>query len=606
TFDQNAAAAGDYWGNLIGAGENGAVFTGNTPILWFALICFVVNFVLIYRGISKGIEVFCKVAMPLLILFAIAMLVRVLTLEPYTDADGATRTVSDGLGFMWNPDWKQLGNASVWLAAAGQIFFSLSVGFGIILTYASYLKKDDDVVLSGLTATSMNEFCEVILGGMICVPAAFIFLGQDAASQGTFGLGFSTMPAIFDFMPGGTGQIFGAIWFGLLFLAAVTSSVSMLQPAIAFLEEGFALNRKQSVTLLGGLTIVGAGLIIYFSKGAAALDAVDFWVGTFLIFILASGQVILFGWIYGAEKGRQEANRGAEIRIPAAFSFVIKYVTPAFLIAVFVLWCFQELPKRIAAMTPGTASAEALASNYQGQFQAALGLDKAEEGSEKEKALKTWSGSVSAEVEKLADVHDASKLEALATEQQPELVGLVLGADSDLESAVRKEAVRFSRNRAASARKMTGAKQDIDPRVVFAETYRKRAEGLVDEGRSGKPSEVALKSWQSSLVAGLANHEFTEDNDSDLESLVAGLDSELFAALTPDESVSGWDVAVGQNAARVAGQKAAGAAEGAVTQRTTSILLILVLIGFVLVTNAAGRLWKKQGHEPGGALKSSQ
>ena len=125
----------------------------------------------------------------------------------------------------------------------------LSVGFGLILCYSSYLRSNDDVVVTSLSASSTNEFCEVILGGLIVVPTAFLFLGADAASQGTFGLGFITVPAIMHYMP--LGNFFGALWFGLLFLAAVTSSLSMLQPAIAFLEDGFGLGRRGSVAMLG-------------------------------------------------------------------------------------------------------------------------------------------------------------------------------------------------------------------------------------------------------------------------------------------------------------------------------------------------------------------
>src|SRR5690606_5470441 len=124
---------------------------------------------------------------------------RVLTLGT-PDPAQPEQNVLNGLGFMWNPGdvGTQLLNPELWLAAAGQIFFSLSVGFGVIITYASYLHEKNDVVLSGLTATAANEFCEVALGGLITVPAAFIFLGvAGIAGQGTFGLGFTVLPQVF-------------------------------------------------------------------------------------------------------------------------------------------------------------------------------------------------------------------------------------------------------------------------------------------------------------------------------------------------------------------------------------------------------------------------
>ena len=125
--------------------------------------------------------------------------------------------------------------AQTWLAAAGQIFFSLSVGFGVILNYASYMKKQDDVALSGLTASATNELFEVGFGGLITLTASFVFLGlagtASAIQTGTFGLGFTTLPVVFAHM-GVIGNFIGATCFFMLFLAAITSSISMYQPAL--------------------------------------------------------------------------------------------------------------------------------------------------------------------------------------------------------------------------------------------------------------------------------------------------------------------------------------------------------------------------------------
>lgn len=332
-------ATSEHFNSNCGLKKHGALFEGGR-MLWVVLICFVVNFVIIYRGISKGIETFCKFAMPALIICAVIIVVRVLTLPD----------ISIGLGFMWNPQWSKLGDPGVWLAASGQIFFSLSVGFGLILCYSSYLREKDDVVLTALSASSTNEFCEVILGGLIVVPTAFLFLGADAASSGTsFGLGFVTIPAIMNFMPG--GSFFGAMWFGLLFLAAVTSSLSMLQPAIAFLEDGFGLRRRASVTLLATITTIGAAVTMYFSKGALALDHTDFWCNLLMI-VAATCQVLIFGWVIGAEKGVREMNRGADLRVPRFMAFMIRYVTPTFLIVILVAWSWNRMPDYLDKMSP--------------------------------------------------------------------------------------------------------------------------------------------------------------------------------------------------------------------------------------------------------------
>jgi len=331
------AASGEYFAHYFGLTENASLFS--TKMFWMVLICFLVNFIIIYRGVAKGIESFCKVAMPLLVLCACIILVRVLTLP----------NISVGLGFMWNPDWARLWDPEVWLQAAGQIFFSLSVGFGLILCYASYLRANDDVVLTSLSASSANEFCEVVLGGLIVVPTAFLFFGADAAKGGTFAIGFQTVPAIMHYMPG--GRWFGGLWFGLLFLAGVTSSLSMLQPAIAFLEDGFALGRRASVLFLAVFTTAGAVLVMYFSKGAVALDFTDF-ACNFLMIVAGLIQVLMFGWVIGAERGVREANRGADFPIPRFMPFVIRYLTPGFLIVVLSMWCYYNAPGYMQRMSP--------------------------------------------------------------------------------------------------------------------------------------------------------------------------------------------------------------------------------------------------------------
>jgi len=347
----------NHFSDFAGTKYNGVTLHGSLQeSVVFLIIVFTINFVLIYRGLTKGIEAFCKYAMPALILFALIVLVRVLTLGT-PDPATPQANVNNALGFMWNPKatsggsaWSALANPELWLAAAGQIFFTLSVGFGVILNYASYLRKDDDIVLSGLTASATNEFCEVCLGGLITVPVAFLFLGEANLTKdvlgSSFSMGFMALPAVFARMP--AGGFFGAIWFFMLFLAAITSSISMLQPAIAFLEEGFNMGRRMSVTILGMITAIGSLLVVYFSKNLLALDTMDFWIGTVCIFVLATIQVITVGWIFGIQRAKEEVKRGAALTVPPIFWWIIKYVSPAYLIAIFVFWCYKNVPAKIA------------------------------------------------------------------------------------------------------------------------------------------------------------------------------------------------------------------------------------------------------------------
>lgn len=343
---EQTAAASTFYNNFIGSDTNGLLFGGSYEPLIFWTLTFLVNIYFVYRGLSGGIEKFCRWAMPMMAIAAVVVLIRVLTLGT-PDPAFPDRNVVNGLGYMWNPDFSALGNPQTWLAAAGQIFFSLSVGFGIIINYASYLKKKDDVVLSGLTAAATNEVFEVGFGGLITLTAAFVFLGATGATAavatGTFGLGFNTLPVVFAQM-GAFGNVIGAIWFFMLFLAAITSSLSMYQPALAFFEEALGVTRKAGTTIVVVLCVIGSFMTIWFSKDGVFLGTLDAWVGTFLIFVLAMVQTISFSWVMGVERGWREAHQGAEMRIPDFFKFVLKYVTPLYLIVVFIAFSIKNLP----------------------------------------------------------------------------------------------------------------------------------------------------------------------------------------------------------------------------------------------------------------------
>ncbi len=340
----------DYYNGFTGTTADGILFTGDSLFTVFCWVAaFAVNIYLIYRGLSKGIEKFVTYAMPIMAVCALIVLIRVLTLGT-PDPANPERNVVNGLGYMWNPDFSALGNFQTWLAAAGQIFFSISVGFGIILNYSSYMKRKGDVALSGLTAAATNELFEVGVGGMITLTASFLFLGLSgtaaAVATGSFGLGFQTLPIVFAQM-GPWGNVIGAIWFLMLFLAAVTSSLSMYQPAVAFLMEALGIARRQAVNLVVGISVVGTALTLWFTAGGVFWATLDFWVGTFLIFVMAGVQIIAFGWAFGIDRGWRELHVGALIQLPGIVKFVMKYVAPVYLIVVFVGFCVQNLPASI-------------------------------------------------------------------------------------------------------------------------------------------------------------------------------------------------------------------------------------------------------------------
>jgi len=342
------AVSKSFFNNITGSEVEGLMFEGyiHESVVFWAIV-FALNVVFVYRGLASGIELFCRWAMPLMAICGLIVLVRVLTLGT-PDARFPEQNVNSGLGFMWNPDFEKLRDFKTWLAAAGQIFFSLSVGFGVIINYASYVRRREDIVLSGLTASATNEFFEVCLGGMITIPAAVAFLGltlTQTATGSSFSLGFHTLPVVFAHMP--LGNFFGAVWFLMLFLAAITSSLSMLQPAKAFLQEALNVGRNIATTIVTAVVFCGSLFVIWFSEGLTALDTLDFWVGTFLIFVFATVQIIVFSWIFGVDRGIAEAEQGAQMRIPRVFRFIMKYVTPAYLLVVFGGFVYQVADKYV-------------------------------------------------------------------------------------------------------------------------------------------------------------------------------------------------------------------------------------------------------------------
>ncbi len=322
--------------------EQNDFFATLIPALIFLAVTMAVNYYFVYHGIAKGIEKLALYGMPLLLLFAVVLVVRVLTMGT-PDPAHADWTIAKGMGFIWNADFSRLGQAQVWLVAAGQIFFTLSLGQGMINCYASYVREKDDIALNGLTTSMTNEFAEVVLGGTIAIPVAVAFFGltetQGIAQQGAFNLGFVSLPVIFQKIP--LGQVFGSMWFGLLFIAGITSSVAMTQPLVAFLTDEFKWSRKKAVNLIYAFLTLAVLMVVFFFK-YGFLDELDFWVGTFGLVVFAVIEIVIFSWVFGARKGWDELHKGSDIRVPRVFRFIIQYVTPVYLLVILAVWTWQE------------------------------------------------------------------------------------------------------------------------------------------------------------------------------------------------------------------------------------------------------------------------
>ncbi|MEP0548023.1 MAG: sodium-dependent transporter [Rhodothermales bacterium] len=323
-----------YLQSFQGVGDGPRVHGAWMPFAFFAATLFV-NIWVVSKGISGGIERLAKIGMPVLFLFAIVLAVVVFMLPPGPGGE----TAADGLAFIYTPNLAGLSDASVWLAAAGQIFFTLSVGMGTLQAYASYLSKRDDIALNGLATASTNEAVEVVLGGTIAIPAAVVFFGVSGAvavaGSGSFNLGFATMPVIFQQLP--LGSLLGFMWFGLLFFAGITSSVAMATPILAFFREEFGWQRERVAWGLGAVAFtLGLLHVIWLEYGF--LDEWDYWAGTFGLVVFAVVEVILFVWVYGPDNAWRSIHEGADIRIPRVFKFIVTFVTPCYLLFILGWW----------------------------------------------------------------------------------------------------------------------------------------------------------------------------------------------------------------------------------------------------------------------------
>lgn len=326
-----------YFDGFVGMHEDSLFAMPWEAVGWF-VVTLCLNMWILSRGLAKGIELAAKIGMPLLILFAIVLAVRGLLLKEGVDP-GVTTSPLVGLNFVWEPKPEGLKDLSTWLAAAGQIFFTLSVGMGSIHCYASYVRQKQDIALNAASAGWMNEFVEVVLGGTLLIPIATAYLGLGGVQEATagssgFALGFYTLPALFNNW-GWFAPIAGALWFGLLFFAGITSSLAMGQPVMAFLQDEYKMKPKVTAWIFGIATLL-LGLWTVWLYPGGAHDEFNYWTGTVALVVFALLESFIFAYIFKMDRGWEEITRGADMKVPGVFRYVIQYVTPVFILLIFL------------------------------------------------------------------------------------------------------------------------------------------------------------------------------------------------------------------------------------------------------------------------------
>ncbi len=299
------------------------------PIVWVLLAVWAVTLFILASGVQKGLERANVIFIPLLVILFGTLVVRGLFLP------GAV----DGLNAFFTPNWAALAEPRVWLAAYAHIFFSLSIAFGIMITYSSYIKKRDNLTGPGLVVGFANSSFEVLAG--IGVFSTLGFMAQQQGVQiadleGIKGvlLSFVTFPAIVSQMPG--GQIFGFLFFASLVLAGLTSLISLLQVVSASFQDKFGWNPRKAALIVGAVSALFSLGIFARTEGLHALDTVDKWANE--VGIVGSA-VIMLGLLLGLKMLpvlRDHLNAYSSFKVGKVWMALVGVIIPLVLLAMFV------------------------------------------------------------------------------------------------------------------------------------------------------------------------------------------------------------------------------------------------------------------------------
>ena len=326
----------------------GFISNTSTPIGMMVVFLFM-TMVVVLGGVEKGIENFSKIVMPLLILLIVVISVFSLTLS-YTDEAGAVRTGLDGLKILIIPDLGSITPQkliSTTMDAMGQLFYSLSIAMGIMITYGSYMRDDTDLP-KAIGQIEIFDTAIAFLAGVMIIPAVYVFMGQEGMDASGPGLMFVSLPMVFARM-GGIGNVIGCLFFALVLFAATTSSVSILEAIVSSFMDQFHMERKSAVLIEGALCLVlGIAVclgynVLYFEytlpNGAVGqiLDIMDYVSNNLMMPVVAIGTCILIGWAIGPDTIIREATKNQEqFGRKQLYLIMIRYLAPLLLFALLI------------------------------------------------------------------------------------------------------------------------------------------------------------------------------------------------------------------------------------------------------------------------------
>ncbi|MFI1929932.1 sodium-dependent transporter [Streptomyces sp. NPDC020330] len=310
------------FGDFLRAPETPSFLDGFVPgVFWPLIAVWVVVLVILAFGIRRGIERANKIFIPLLFVLFAALVVRALTL------DGAAL----GLDALFTPNWSELGNGSVWVAAYGQIFFSLSIGFGIMVTYASYLGRRADLTGSAMVAGFANSSFEILAGIGVFATLGYLAtasgVGVDEVAGAGIGLAFVAFPAVISEMP--LGGLFGVLFFSSLVIAGLSSLISIVQVVVSAVQDRTGMRRMPAVLGIGGLIALVSMLLFPNKSGIYLLDASDHFINQYGIALAALVGLIVVVWVLRQLPGLQEnADATSAVRLGHWWRICLGFITP--------------------------------------------------------------------------------------------------------------------------------------------------------------------------------------------------------------------------------------------------------------------------------------
>ena len=339
TFQGSAAAADTYFTGFITAPWE--------PIVWF-LIYMAATTLVVYKGVNKGIEKLSTVLMPILVVLILGVALFSLFLK-HTDDSGITRTGLQGFMVYIIPNFEGMTLKQFFVVltdAMGQLFYSISVAMGIMITYGSYVKKTDNLNKS----VNQIEFFDTLvafLAGMMIIPAVFTFMGTEGLSNSGPALMFVALPKVFAAMGNVLGGIVGIVFFITVAFAALTSSVSIMEALVSCLMDKFHFSRKKSTLIVAGVTCVIGILVclgynaLYFEavlpntpagKNAQILDILDYLSNYILMPVVSIATCVFIGWILKPKTIIDEVTFGGhKFDREKLYVVMVKFITPALL-----------------------------------------------------------------------------------------------------------------------------------------------------------------------------------------------------------------------------------------------------------------------------------